>query len=182
MTGGQEQVLLDLLERMKAFEQEAEQIKNILIVKDPSRIAAEAFDGLRKAVLAGAAERRSHLVQLVTMSVAVSRATSVDDLVPQVQEWMEQAGVQAMFALPAGQRASDYFDDLGGAGLAGPIEVVEPAYVDTQNDSVIRLGRAKLDEVAAAAIPNAPGPDVTDSLDAADRPATERAETQDVPA
>ena len=79
-----EDLLVDLQERIKGLEQQAELIKTVLIVKEPNTVqASQAYDGLRKQVVAAAAERRSHLAQLVAMSVAVSRATAVSDLVPQ---------------------------------------------------------------------------------------------------
>lgn len=139
-----DELLLDLQQRIKGLEHQAELIKTVLIVKEPNTVqAAQSYEGLRKLVVASAAERRSHLTQLVAMSVAVSRATSVADLVPQVQEWMEQAGVAALAELPAGHEASHLFEDVAGLGLDGPMEIVEPAYVDIQTGSVLRLGRAQ---------------------------------------
>jgi len=146
-------ILQDLQDRIKGLEQQAELIKTVLIVKEPNTVhASEAFEGLRKQVVAAAAERRSHLAQLVAMSVAVSRATSVADLVPQVREWLDQAGIVALVDVPPGSDVSHVFEDVGGEGLAGPIEVVEPAYVDAQTSSVIRLGRARRAEAVASSV------------------------------
>jgi len=138
-------LLVDLQERLQGLEHQAELMKTVLIVKEPSTIqASQAFDGLRKKVIAGAAERRSHLTQIVAMAVAVSRATSVSDLVPQVQEWMDQAGIMPIRHVPVGSDASHVFEDIGGKGLDGALEIVEPAYFDTQTGTILRLGRAKL--------------------------------------
>ena len=69
-------LLLDLADRVKALQHEADLMRTVLIVKEPNTVqAAQAYDGLRKQIGASAAERRSHLNQLVGMSVAVSRAT-----------------------------------------------------------------------------------------------------------
>ena len=140
-----EDLLVDLQERIKGLEQQAELIKTVLIVKEPNTVqASQAYDGLRKQVVAAASERRSHLAQLVAMSVAVSRATAVSDLVPQVKEWMEQAGVAPLVDVPDGNDASHLFEDIGGEGLDGSLEIIEPAYIDLQTGTVLRLGRARL--------------------------------------
>lgn len=158
-------ILQDLQDRIKGLEQQAELIKTVLIVKEPNTVhASEAYEGLRKQVVAAAAERRSHLAQLVAMSVAVSRATSVADLVPQVREWLDQAGVVALVDVPPGSDISHVFEDVGGEGLAGPIEVVEPAYVDAQTSSVIRLGRARQAQAVASSVGPAPSSPAEDSV------------------
>lgn len=145
-----DQLLQELQDSIRGLEHQAELIKTVLIVKEPNTVhASEAYDGLRKQVVAAASERRSHLAQLVAMSVAVSRAESTLDLAPQVQEWMEQAGVVTRSNVPEGSDVSHVFEDIGGEGLVGPIEIVEPAYFDSQTGSLIRLGRARLEETAA---------------------------------
>ncbi len=149
-----EDLLVDLQERIKGLEQQAELIKTVLIVKEPNTVqASQAYDGLRKQVVAAASERRSHLAQLVAMSVAVSRATAVSDLVPQVKEWMEQAGVAPLGGVPEGHDASHLFEDIGGDGLDGSLEIIEPAYIDVQTGTVLRLGRARLAPGSKAAAP-----------------------------
>ncbi len=137
-------VLNELLERVKGLEHEAEMMRTVLIVKEPGTVqAAQSYDGLRKQILAGAAERRSHLSQLVAMQVALSRATSLDDLRPQVLEWLEQAGVGEVREVPSDSEPRDLFEDLDGRGLGGSIEIVEPAYFDLQTGALLRLGRAR---------------------------------------
>jgi hypothetical protein len=140
-----EELLTDLQERVKGLEQQAELIKTVLIVKEPNTVqASQAYDGLRKQVVASAAERRSHLAQLVSMAVAVTRASSVADLVPQVREWMEQAGVSGVVEVPDGDDPSHWFEDISGDGLDGSLQVVEPAFIDIETGSILRLGRARL--------------------------------------
>lgn len=141
-------LLLDLADRVKALQHEADLMRTVLIVKEPNTVqAAQAYDGLRKQIGASAAERRSHLNQLVAMSVAVSRATAVEDLVPMLREWMEQAGVVEVHDLPLRALPRDYFEDVTGEGLDGAtgIEVLEPAYVDANTSALLRLGRAQAD-------------------------------------
>lgn len=140
------ELLRDVVQRLIRLEHEAELMRTVLIVKEPgSVLAADAYEGLRKQIVVAATERRSHLAQLAAMAVALRRATSVDDLVPQVRDWVAQAGmVEAHEVLP-GWQPHDLFEDLGGNGLSGAdaIEVVEPAHVDPKTNTVVRLGRAR---------------------------------------
>ena len=66
-----EDLLVDLQERIKGLEQQAELIKTVLIVKEPSTVpSSQASAGLRRQVVTAAAERRSHPDRLVAMSAA----------------------------------------------------------------------------------------------------------------
>lgn len=139
-------LLQDIAERLVRLEHKADLMHTVLIVKEPNTpLAAEAYEGLRKQVVAAAAERRSHLAQVVAMAVAARRATTVSDLEAQVREWMAQAGIEEVNAVPHGAHPQDLFEDLDREGLAGVVafDVVEPAYVDTHTGVVIRLGRAR---------------------------------------
>ena len=145
-TTDQLSALQDVSDRLLKLEHAAELIKTVLIVKEPGTVhAANAFEGLRKQVVAASGERRTHLSQLAAMAVAVERATSIDDLRPQVREWMTQAGVVTVREVPPGARAQDVFDDVDGGTLEGVtrLEVVEPAYVDSGTGTLLRLGRAR---------------------------------------
>lgn len=151
------EALGDISSRLHDLEQAAELMKTVLIVKEPQTVhAANAYDGLRKQVIAAMGERRSHLGQLATMAVAVERASSVDDLRPQVREWLAQAGVVEVRDLPLGARAQDLFEEADGGSLEGVdhLDVDEPAYVDAGSGIVLRLGRAR---AAAPAAPQGPG-------------------------
>jgi hypothetical protein len=135
----------DVAQALKEVQHQTDLIKHVLIVKEPgSQLAADAFEGLRRQIVAGAAERRSHLVQVVAMAVAVGRATAVADLEPMVGEWMAQSGITAV-ASSTPDQFHLLFDDLDGGTLDGAeaIDVVEPAYVDTVTGAVIRTGRAR---------------------------------------
>lgn len=139
-------VLQEVSDRLLRLEHQAELIKTVLIVREPETVhAANAFEGLRKQVVAAAAERRSHLNQLVSMAVAAARATSVGDLEAQVAEWLNQAGVRELHDVPDGARPQDVFENLEGASLEGAtsFEVVEPAYVDERTGMLLRLGRVR---------------------------------------
>lgn len=146
--------LAEVSARLTALEHSSELIKTVLMVKEPESLhAASTFDGLRKQVIASSSERRSHLAQLVAMAVAVGRAGSVDDLRPQVQEWLAQAGIVEVRELTRGMVAQEYFEPIDGADLdsAEALEISEPAYVDSVTHVLLRLGRARPASPAATA-------------------------------
>lgn len=139
--------LFEVSERLTKLEHAADLIKTVLMVKEPESIhAANAYEGLRKQVVAASGDRRSHLSQLAAMAVAVARATDVADLRPQVREWLNQAGVVELRELPEGNRAQDLFEDADGGSLDGvtALEVIEPAYLDSVTGVMLRLGRARV--------------------------------------
>jgi hypothetical protein len=142
--------LAEVSDRLRELEHAAELIKTVLIVKEPNTVrASEAYDGLRKQVIASASERRAHVVQLVTMAVAVRRATTVEDLHPQLAEWLQQSNVQTVWQVPPGERPANLFDIEEEVGERA-MEVLEPAYIDLQTGTLVRLGRAVSGTVAAA--------------------------------
>lgn len=156
--------------RLRELEHAADLLKTVLVVREPETVhAANAYEGLRRQVVAAAGERRSHLAQLAAMAVAVSRATAVADLRPQVREWLDQAGVVELRELPPGTRAQDAFEEVGGGSLEGVavLEVLEPAYLDGTTGTVLRLGRAR----AAAPSVQEPGAPAADAVDVVDEPA-----------
>jgi hypothetical protein len=141
-----EDVLDQIHDRLHDIATELRIIQSVVMVKEPgTRETADAYDGLRKQVVTAAASRRSHLGQLAQMSTALSRATSLDDLRPQLEEWMQQAGLMALATVPEGHGAQELFEDVDGEGLTGAtaIEVVEPAVIDNSNGSLVKLGRAR---------------------------------------
>lgn len=144
--------------RLQRLENDSEVMKTVLIVKEPGTpVAAAAFDGLRKQVLASAGERRAHLTQLAQLHAALRRSLSVDDALLVVDDWMVQAGVTQVWS--AGNHPlRDHFEVLDGAEFAGEaqVEVVDPAYVDASG-ALLRLGRVRLVHPAPAVLPPAPG-------------------------
>lgn len=135
----------EVSERLTRLEHAADLIKTVLMVREPETIhAANAYDGLRKQIVAASGERRSHLGQLTAMAVALSRATDVADLRPQVEEWLRQASIVELWNVPKGHRAQELFEAPDGGNLEGEtrLEVHEPAYVDSVTGVVLRLGRA----------------------------------------
>lgn len=138
--------LREVSDRLRQLEHDADLLKTVLVVREPGTVhAANAYEGLRKQVIAATGERRTHLAQLAAMAVAVARAGSVDDLRPQVREWLQQAGVVEVWTLPEGALPQDLFEDLDGGSLEGvpELDVAEPAYLDGTTGSLLRLGRAR---------------------------------------
>lgn len=131
--------------RLARLEQQAELMKTVLMVREPgSALAADAYEGLRKQVIAASGERRAHLAQLTQMAVAASRAHHLDDVRRQVNEWLSQSGVVEVRAAPRDRPASELFEfSDGGPAGATEIECLEPAYVDGQTGMTLRLGRAR---------------------------------------
>jgi hypothetical protein len=140
------ELLGDVRDRLTQLEHDADLIKTVLIVKEPtSSLAADAYDGLRKQVIVAAGERRAHLSQLAQMDAALARGGSVEDARRLVRDWMQQAGVVAVAQAPDGTPVSDLFEVLTSNGVADgqSVEVVEPAYLDGATGAVLRLGRAR---------------------------------------
>jgi hypothetical protein len=143
----------EVSERLTRLEHAADLIKTVLMVREPETIhAANAYDGLRKQIVAASGERRSHLGQLTAMAVALSRATDVADLRPQVKEWLRQASIEELRHVPKGHRAQELFESCDGGNLEGEtrLEVLEPAYLDSVTGVVLRLGRARALDVPVA--------------------------------
>lgn len=131
--------------RLQNLERDSEVMKTVLIVKEPGTpLAANAFDGLRKQVLAASGERRSHLTQLVQFDTALRRGVSVDDAQVLVHDWLEQAGVQLIWKAPENLPLRDLFEVAPEAQdlSADALEITDPAYVDSSG-ALLRLGRAR---------------------------------------
>ncbi len=100
-SGRHEELLTLLAERQRVLEQalegvlvEVHEIKTALVVRDPgNRLSADAYQGLRQAVMAGANARRTHLVQLAQIADAVRGGADSSELSSLVEEWVIQAGL-----------------------------------------------------------------------------------------
>ena len=136
--------------RIDQLEHQAELLKTVLIVKEPgAAISANAFEGLRKQIIASANDRLTHLNQIVQMRVALDRAGSVDDLKVMVASWETQSGIVEVFDAGPEQPVSDLFDEVDGGSLEGGYDVLEPAFVDSLTGRVLRTGRAVQQESSA---------------------------------
>ncbi|MGW4210925.1 hypothetical protein ACWEIJ_23240 [Lentzea sp. NPDC004789] len=114
-----------------------EKIEVATIVRDPSSgLSAEAYEGLRKQVVAAAGSRMTHLHQLARFAEAldIGHLEALPDL---VREWMDQAGLVKV------QDAADerYYDVLGGQGDG--LRVLRFGYVDAITGRPIVMGQAE---------------------------------------
>ena len=138
-----EQLLLNM-------ERQMDRIYTALLVRDPGTpMSVEAYEGLRKQVVASATARLQHVAQLAEFDVALRRGASTEDLVALVDQWLRQAGVE---------RIEDPM--TGEAWEARPAPDVEavvdlPAYVDVVTNRLVRQGRLK-----AKPVPVRPGREI----------------------
>jgi hypothetical protein len=114
-----------------------ELIETILLVRDPgASMAAQAYEGLRRAIIDARQVRQQHVVHLAQIGAAVHSGASHDDLNLLLRDLLAQAAVT---------RIDEPHDpntfDISGEGEV--LTVIEPAYVDAHNGSVIRQGRAR---------------------------------------
>jgi len=138
----------ELIDRMRKVEETVdhivrsiEKIEVATIVRDPSSgLSVDAYDGLRRQVVAAAGERMAHLYQLARFAEAVSSA-SRDELAALVQEWMAQAGLERV----ADPRNPSYYDVLGGEG--GALRILRPAYRDAATGRPVVMGQVERVEI-----------------------------------
>lgn len=122
----------------REIEHKLDLIYTALVVRDPgTSMAAEAFEGLRKQVIAGATARHAHVAQLAEFDVALRRGASTDDLLKLTAQWLDQAGV-ARVDDPTRREA---FESTLAPGT--PAEVEIPAYVNTVTGQLVRQGRLR---------------------------------------
>jgi hypothetical protein len=139
-----------VLDRLSAMEQLVDQISRSIekievatIVREPSsKVAVDAYDGLRRQVVAAAGDRMAHLHQVVLFAEAVATNRPVADLTPLVEEWLAQAGVERL----TDPRDANYFDVLGGTGA--DLRVLRFAYRDRVTGRPIVMGQAERVEPA----------------------------------
>ena len=126
-----------LAESVKRIERSIERIEVAIIVRDPSStLSADAYEGLRRQIVAAASERTAHLHQLAQFAQAVTNAEP-GDLPNLVSEWMDQANLTRVEA----PHDAHYFDILGGEGDG--LRTVRPAYVDATTGRPVLMGQAE---------------------------------------
>jgi hypothetical protein len=124
-----------LLARM---ERQLDLIHTALVVRDPgTAVSVEAYEGLRKQVIAGATARQAHVAQLAEFDVALHRGATVEDLRSLATQWLDQAGVTRVED-PAVREA---FESTVAQDQEAVVEV--PAYVNTVTRQLVRQGRLR---------------------------------------
>lgn len=148
----------------RELEHKLDLIYTALVVRDPgTSMAAEAFEGLRKQVIAGATARNAHVAQLAEFDVALRRGASADDLLKLTAQWLDQAGV-ARIDDPTRREA---FESTVAPGASVEVEI--PAYVNTVTGQLVRQGRLRERKIPAIepspAIDSTPAPAAGESVE-----------------
>lgn len=109
-----------------------------LVVRDPgTSTAAEAYEGLRKQVIAASTSRQAHAVQLAELDVALRRGATLRDLERLSDQWLRQAGIVTV-------TDPDMRPCFEPSNLPlGDAEVELPAYVIDATSQVVRQGRLR---------------------------------------
>ena len=119
-------------------------IEAALVVRDPGNArSVEAYEGLRKQVIAAANERRRMLVMLVQLNTAIAAGASTNAVHARVDEWSDQAGLEAVY----GPVTPELFE------VTGPgehLRVHRPAWVDRNSGMVVSRGIAEAVVVEAS--------------------------------
>ena len=124
--------------QLDQLDRRTEKMEVILMVREPSSgAAAEAYDGLRRQVVAAMTERMAHLQQLVQLDAALTAGTDTAMLGRLVRGFADQASLSRVTdpEHPDRDLLFELVEDLGGRP-----EVLEPAYIDTITGRVIRRG------------------------------------------
>ena len=140
--------LVDKLDRS------VERIEIVTVVREPnSALSADAYNGLRKQVIAAAGERNAHLYQLAQFDSALRAGATPEELATLVREWMGQASLEVV----DDPGLEDGFQFVGPENATGR-KVVSPAYVDRVTRRIVRAGVAERVPEARANPEPAPEP------------------------
>jgi len=141
--------VIDRISRqLDQLDRRTEKMETILMVREPaSGAAAEAYDGLRKQIVAAVGERTAHLKQLAQLDAALTAGASADVVAKLVRDFAEQAALERVKDAEHPERdlLFETVEDLGGR-----YEVLEAAYVDAKTGRVIRRGSVRAAAEAAA--------------------------------
>ncbi|HAM24816.1 MAG TPA: hypothetical protein DHW34_05235 [Actinobacteria bacterium] len=123
---------------LRTLQSDVSKLTAALVVREPATAtAAEAYDGLRKAVMAGPQARRQMLVQLVELTDFAERNISIVEMRQILDEQRKRAG---LVDITDGGTYPELFEIVEGSGEL--ISVRRPAWVDEQTGQVIQRGTA----------------------------------------
>lgn len=131
-----------LHDRFDALESRLDLIDRTLVVKDPGSVrSAEAFEGLRKSIIAAVQERNAHIADLAQLDAHITAGASRETIVLLVGDLLRRAGVERIDRIDRtnAEHLQD-FEVVEGSGAR--LEVIEPAYVD-HTGRPVRRGRAR---------------------------------------
>lgn len=122
--------------RLAEIERQLDRVYTALVVRDPGTpLSADAYEGLRKQVVASAQARTTHVAQLAEFDVALQRGASADDLRQLSSQWLQQAGVVRV----EDADVPEAFEATVAPGTETVVEI--PAYRDTATNRIVRQGR-----------------------------------------
>lgn len=134
MFGSQARENNELLTQM---DRQLDRIYTALLVRDPgTSLSSDAYEGLRKQVVASARARTQHVAQLAEIDVALQRGVNISDLQNLVDGWLRQAGIERI----EDPRMPDVWDSVPNSH---EVEVEIPAYVDTEVGRLVHQGRLR---------------------------------------
>jgi|GEM_PF-4502217 len=123
---------------LNTMERQIDRIHTALVVRDPgTTLSVEAYEGLRKQVIASASARLQHVAQLAEFDVALRRGASAESLAVLVEQWLRQAGIERVED-PSVRGAWE----ADANGFAAEVDI--PAYVDGVTGRLVRAGRLRL--------------------------------------
>ena len=127
-----------LLERLNAIDRKVDRIEVATLVRDPGNaISADAYNGLRKQLVAAVTARTTHLAQLSQLDLAVRDGASSAELGRLVDEWLRQADLERS----VDTHHAEFFSVVAGEGP--DLVVITPAYVDRTTGRIVRQGTAR---------------------------------------
>ena len=131
----QEQIAKDMRQTAK----DLSALSAALVVREPATAtAAQAYDGLRKAVMAGAQARRELLVDLVELTELLDHDVEIED----IRSFVEELRLRAHLAQDGDVAARPaHFTVLDGVG--DTVRVNKVAWVDEQTGALIKRGLAE---------------------------------------
>lgn len=134
MFGSQARKNNELLTQM---ERQLDRVYTAILVRDPgTSLSSDAYEGLRKQVIASARARTQHVAQLAEIDVALRRGATITDLQALVDGWLRQAGVERV----EDPRVRDVWESVPSSR---DVEVEIPAYVDTEVGRLVHQGRLR---------------------------------------
>lgn len=135
-----ERRLQHMEEMMDKVDRSLEKIEMVTLFREPpAAAAADAYNGLRKQVIASVSERTSHLTQLAQFDAVLRGGATAEDLASLTREWLAQA---SLIVVEDHNAASEAFELVGEGNDASAV-VRRPAYVDSITGRVVRMGVAE---------------------------------------
>ncbi|HUA73419.1 MAG TPA: hypothetical protein VL988_01540 [Solirubrobacteraceae bacterium] len=118
------------------LEQSMERIELVTVIREPNTgMTADAYDGLRKQVIAAVNERMAHLQQLARFDASLQSGATPEELAGLVREWLEQSQLEMVEDIDL----LDAFETVGPERFSGR-RLLRAAYVDGLTGRVIRGG------------------------------------------